>query len=51
MLIIRKKGKQNYKILLRQILYLNKKGYSVKDIRKTLKISNPKKLVPSVGVS
>ncbi len=51
MLIIRKKGKQNYKILLRQILYLNKKGYRVKDIRKTLKISNPKKLVLSVGVS
>ena len=51
MLAIKKKVKRTYQILLKQILYLNKKRYRVKDIRKILKTSNPKDAVPSINVS
>ena len=51
MLIIKKKVKRTYQLLLNQILYLNKKRYKVREIRNILKTSNPKDIVPSVNVS
>jgi hypothetical protein len=51
MLVLKKKVKRTYHVLLKQILYLNKKRYRVKDIRKILKTSNPKDIVPSINVS
>ena len=51
MLIIKKKVKRTYQLLLNQILYLNKKRYKVREIRNILKTSNPKDVVPSVNVS
>ena len=51
MLIIKKKVKRTYQLLLNQILYLNKKRYKVREIRNILKNSNPKDIVPSVNVS
>ena len=40
----------DYQKFLEQILYLNKKGYNPKLIRRILKISNPKDSIPRLKV-
>ncbi len=51
MLVINKKQKTNYKTFVKQILYLNKQRYSDQSIRKILRQSYSKNVVPSKAVS